>query len=381
MIKHILKTSIKDFAKNKILTIVNMTAIVLALVLITLASSWIYLNFSPVPPAEKAKSFYNISAVDQSGHWQSVTVTDCETISKAVPDGMVWYFGQAFIPVSVNRSNRKIDYRFGSADVNFWKALNFTFIKGGPFSETQFTNREYVTVVSERFANTYFGTTDALGKYFIYGKLSFKVVGIFKSLNITSQFIYDIYIPHSLLPKNAGHDVNPYFLSNNKQGINELESFLKKYKSIEGKDGMQLYATPYLTSLFDLKSNYEYWGVLLISFLLPILCFSNMFMRKMELKIPEMAIKRAFGATRKNIFLNLVADNVFYVGIAGIIALLIAHPLIGFAFNPTGSENLTADFLYLKFYLSTVVLYLAFGVLSAIRPAWKITGQSIISNI
>ena len=381
MIKHILKTSIKDFAKNKILTIVNMTAIVLALVLITMASSWIYLNFSPVPPAEKAKSFYYIRSVDQTGQWQSVTVTDCKTINKVMTNGMVWYYGQAFCPISVNRNNRNMSYHFGSSDFNFWKALNFTFIKGGPFSEAQFKNREYVTVVSEGFANTYFGTTDALGKYFIFGKLSFKVVGIYKSINTTSQFIYDIYIPHSLVPGNAGRDVNPYFISYNDQGINDLEIFLKKYKPTESKDGIQLYATPYLGSLFDLKRNYGYWGVLLISFLLPILCFSNMFTRKMELKIQEMAIKRAFGATRKNIFLNLVADNVFYVGVAGIIALLIAHPLIGFAFNPTGSESHGTDFLYLKFYLFTVVLYLVFGVVSAIRPALKVSSQSIISNI
>jgi ABC-type antimicrobial peptide transport system permease subunit len=106
-----------------------------------------------------------------------------------------------------------------------------------------------------------------------------------------------------------------------------------------------------------------------------------MFTRKMELKIPEMAIKRAFGATRKNIFLNLVADNVFYVGIAGLIALLITHPLIGLAFNPTGTESMDTDFLYLTFYLNTILLYLVFGVVSAIRPAWKVSGKSIISNI
>jgi putative ABC transport system permease protein len=136
-----------------------------------------------------------------------------------------------------------------------------------------------------------------------------------------------------------------------------------------------------LKSLFDFERNYTYWGALLVTFLLPILCFANMFTRKMEMKIPEMAVKRAFGATRKKIVLNLVFDNVFYVGIAGIIALLIAHPLIGFAFNPTGSESLATDFLFLKFYLVTILLYLVFGVVSAIRPAWKVSGKSIISNI
>jgi putative ABC transport system permease protein len=381
MIKHILKTSIKDFANNKILTIINMTSIVLALILITMASSWIYLSLSPIPPAEEAKSFYSIRAVDQSGHWQSVTITDCETINKTMKDGLVWYYGSAFSLVSVNRNNRKMDYRIGSSDVNFWKALNFKFIKGGPFSEAQFTNREYVVIVSDRFASAYFGSTDAFGKYFIYGKLSFKVVGVFKSINTTSEFIFDIYIPHSLIPENAGRHVNPYFLSNNSHGISDLKIFLEKYKSTDGKDSIQLYATPYLGSLFDLKNSYKYWGVLVISFLLPILCFSNMFSRKMELKTPEMAIKRAFGATRRDIFLNLVVENVFYVGIAGIIALLIAHPLIGFAFNPTGSENIDTDFLFLKFYLSTILLYLVFGVVSAFHPAWKVSGKSIISNI
>lgn len=378
MIKHILKTSIKEFVNNKALTIINLTAIVSALVLITLASSWIYLNFSPVPPAEKAKSFYRIES-DKLEH--GITIADCEAINTAMTNGMVWYFGQAFVPISVSRNNKNLSYNFSSSDFNFWKALNFKFIIGCPFTKAQLANREYVTVISERFANAYFGSTDVVGKYFAYGRLSFKVVGIFQSVPATGQFAYDIYIPHTLIPGNVGRNVNAYYLSYNDQGISDLEVFLKKYKRTEGDDEVQFHTVPYLNSLFDFERNYEYWGALFVTFLLPILCFANMFTRKMEMKIPEMAIKRAFGATRKEIVLNLVFDNVFYVGIAGIIALLIAHPLIGFAFNPTGSESLATDFLFLKFYLITILLYLVFGVVSAIRPAWKVSGKSIISNI
>jgi putative ABC transport system permease protein len=378
MIKHILKTSIKDFTNNKILTVINMAAIVSALVLITMASSWICLNFSPVPPAEKAKSFYRILS---NGKREDVTITDCETINKAMTNGIVWYFGGVFVPITVSRNNKNIKFNFGSSDFNFWKALNFKFINGGPITETQFLNKDYVTVVSEGFANTYFGSTDAVGKYFTYGQLSFRVVGIYKSIPATGQFTFDIYIPHSLLPENIGQNVNACFLSFNSQGIKDLEIFLKKYKRIESKDEIQLHTVPYLNSLLDFERSFEYWGAVFVAFLLPILCFANMFTRKMELKIPEMAIKRAFGATRKNIFLNLVADNVFYVGIAGLIALLITHPLIGLAFNPTGTESMDTDFLYLTFYLNTILLYLVFGVVSAIRPAWKVSGKSIISNI
>lgn len=378
MLKHILKTSLKDFTNNKILTVINMAAIASALVLITMASSWIYLNFSPVPPAEKAKSFYRIQS---NAKREEVTITDCETINKAMTNGMVWYFGQVFVPVTVSRNNKNIKFNFGSSDFNFWKVLDFKFINGGPITETQFRNREYVIVVSEGFANTYFGSTDAVGKYFTSGQLSFRVVGIYKAIPVNGQFTYDIYIPHSLLPESTGQNVNACFLSFNSQGIKDLEIFLKKYRRIEGKEEIQLFPVPYLKSLFDFERSSEYWGAIFVTFLLPILCFANMFTRKMELKIPEMAIKRAFGATRKKVFLNLVAENVFYVGIAGIIALVIAHPMIGYAFNPTGTDNLNTDFLYLKFYLLTILLYLVFGVVSAVSPAWKVSGKSIISNI
>lgn len=378
MIKHILKTGIKDFSNNKILAIINLTAIVSALVLITLALSWIYLNFSPIPPAEKARSFYRV----EPDNWDfGVTIADCEAISKAMTNGMVWYYGSAFVPISVSRNDQNIKYNLSSADFNFWKALNFRFVQGGPFTEGQFNNKEYVTVVSEGFANTYFGSTDAVGKYFTYGRLSLKVVGVYKSVPVNGQFVYDIYIPHTLIPGNAGRNVNAYFLSYNDQGIKDLEIFMKKYKRTKGNDEVKFHTVPYLKSLFDFERSYSYWGVLFVAFLLPVLCFANMFTRKMELKIPEMAIKRAFGATRKKVLLNLIFDNVFYVGIAGTIALLIAHPLIGFAFKPAGSENAATDFLFLKFYLVTILLYLIFGVVSAIRPAWKVSGKSIVSNI
>ncbi|HEX2919707.1 MAG TPA: ABC transporter permease [Bacteroidales bacterium] len=378
MIKHILITSIKDFTNNKSLFIINLVAIVLALVLITMASSWIYLSLNPISPIEKAKSFYQIRAFDETGIRQSVSLEDCEIINRSVKNGFAWYYGQLFSLVTVNRNNNRIDYRITSTDANFWKALNFKFLKGGPFSEDQFRNKEYVVVMSERFANAYFGSTDILGMSFIYGKLNFKIAGIFRSNHTESEFKFDLYVPHSIIPEDAGKDVNAYFLINNKEGKNELEFFLKKYKPTGGN---QISTVPYLSSMLDIKNNLHFWATLLISFLLPILCFSNMFTRKMELKIPEMAIKRAFGASRKYVFINLVAINVFYVLIAGVLAMMMAHPLIGFAFNPTGSASIETGFLFLKFYISTILLYIVFGVVSAIHPAWKVSGESIISNV
>jgi putative ABC transport system permease protein len=363
------------------LFIINLTAIILALILITMASSWIYLSMNPISPAENAKSFYQIRAQDETGNRQSVTVKDCEIINNTITGGCTWYYGQAFALVPVNRNNQKVDFRITSTDPNFWKALNFKFINGGPFSEDQFRNREYVVVVSDRFANAYFGSSDVVGANFIYGKLSFKVVGIFKSNPATSEFKYDIYIPHSIIPEQSARNVNSYFLSYDKESIHELDIFLKKYKPVYRNENYRLDTTPYLSSMLDVNDNFEFWVVLIISFMLPILCFSNMFTRKMELKIPEMAIKRAFGASRKDVFINLVASNVFYVLISGFPALLIAHPLIGFAFNPTGSESIDTDFLFLKFYITTILLYIVFGVVSALHPAWKLSGKSIISNI
>ena len=231
MIKHIFKTGKKDFAKNKTLTIINLTAIVLALVLITLASSWIYLSSSPTPPAENADRFMWINASVPSHDRVSVTSQHCEIINKASLNGFVWFFGSEFSFLTLNRNNKKVDYKIGSTDLNFWKALNFTFIKGNSFTEDQYKNREYVVVISDRFANAYFGSTDVLGKNVDYGKFRFKIQGVFKSINIKHYFAYDIFIPFSLIPEEyrANMPVNACFFANDKQGFNDLENFLKKY--------------------------------------------------------------------------------------------------------------------------------------------------------
>jgi cell division protein FtsW (lipid II flippase) len=84
MIKHILITSVKDFTSNKTLFIINLVAIVLALVLIRMASSWIYLTVNPVSPVEKAKLIYHIRAFDKTGDRQSVSVEDCEIINNTI---------------------------------------------------------------------------------------------------------------------------------------------------------------------------------------------------------------------------------------------------------------------------------------------------------
>ena len=380
--RHIIKVGKKDFSRNKILNTINLLAIVSALILITLASSWTYLTFSPITPADNAKNFYWLEARDQSGKWKSVTVEDCEKIEHSVQNGYVWFWGQRFILLTLNRNNKKVSYKITSTDLNFWKALNFDFIYGSPFSEEQYNNREYVTVISDRMAKAYFGTTEVVGKYFVYGKFRFKVQGVFKAVTLNHYFTYDIYIPHSLMPESAASDINPIFVANDKQGFTELDIFLKKYnKSNNNESGSEIYTTPYIFPILHPSRDHEQLGSLLAAFILPILCFANLFTRKMELKIPEMAIKRALGATRVNIFMNLITENLLYISIAGIIALVIAHPLIGFAFNPTGTERIATDFLTFRFYLFTLLLYLLFGIFSALRPAWEVSGRSIISTL
>lgn len=377
MVKQQITAAIKTFKKNKLLTIINMIAIVLALVIITITSTWMFLKYMPSAPAENAKNFYQLKAEDEKGQWQSVTTDDCDLINKSSLNGYTWFYSERFSLIELNRNNRKQDFKITTSDYNFWRALNFNFLVGKAFTREQFENKEYVAVISEKMAIEYFGHSNVVGESILYGSFSLKVQGVFEPINIMHDFSFDIYIPNSLIPQKTS-DVNACYYAINEQGKKELEIFLKKYSQGNKR---KLKASSFLKSPFAPGDDYVYLGAMLVAFLLPIISFANLFMRKMELKLPEMALKRAFGATRQKVFLALVIENTFYVALAGVFALFISHPLMGFTFNPSGSGTLSTHFLGMHFYLYTVILFVLFGVFSAIKPAWKVSGKSLISSI
>ncbi|TKG95782.1 ABC transporter permease [Puteibacter caeruleilacunae] len=382
IIKQIVKISGKEFSRNKLLSIINMAAIVMALILITMASSWAYLTYSPVAPITHANNFTRIYAHDEKGKFLSLTEQQCETINKADLGGYVWYYGRVFSLLGLKRNGKSIDYRFTTAETNFWKALTFEFIEGGPYTQEQYNNKEYVAVISDRLARDYFGSTAVVGKYISYGVFQFKVTGVYKAVHVSQELHWDIYVPHSLVEGIIKNRIETVFHAQQKDAKDNLLRYLDRLNKQNEEGSKITFSTkPYLTSIFDPSSDYVHLGALIAVFLLPIFCFANLFTRKMEIRLPELGIKRAFGATRLDIFLNLILNNILTIGIAAIIALAIAHPLIGFAFNSTGSENIGTDFLHLRFYLYTILLYVLFGIFSALRPAWIVSRRSLVSTI
>lgn len=367
----------KAFCENKILSVINICAIVLALIVITMTASFVYLKYGATPPASNARLFYSLRAEDQKGNWSSFTVEDCKAIDESVDSGFTWFNGRAFGLLSLSRDNRKEDFRIRTTNSGFWRALDFNFTFGKPYSEKQYDDRESVAVISEKLAKAYFGELDVVGRTLIYGSAKLRVLGVYKPITVMHDFAADIYVPHSLM-NSQNNKVNAFFYAEETNGESDLNVFVNKYNS----DNKRIFSyRPFITSIFSGDDDYMYLGLILVAFLLPIFSFASLFSRRMETRLSEMAIRRAYGATRKKIFFSLVTDNILSVVIAGFAAIILARPLIGLAFNPSGTGTLSTDFLSLHFYLITIFLFSLFGVFSAIRPAWRVAGKSLITTI
>jgi putative ABC transport system permease protein len=83
-------------------------------------------------------------------------------------------------------------------DGNFWRILDFQFIEGGPFTETDVKDHRMVAVINETTRQRFFGGQPALGKSLEVDGQRFTVVGVMPDVPILRLVPFgDIWVPHT----------------------------------------------------------------------------------------------------------------------------------------------------------------------------------------
>ena len=140
------------------------------------------------------------------------------------------------------------------------------------------------------------------------------------------------------------------------------------------------------------------WGGLLIVFLIvPALNLSGMIAGRMDGRLPEMGICKAFGATRRYLLRQVLNENLVLTLIGGCLGLLISwsvlvagrHWVFDF-FSPgfyiftenTDDVLLTGEMLFSPWiFLSAFLVCAVLNVASAMIPAWNALRTEIVYSL
>ena len=307
-------------------------------------------------------------------------------------------------------------------DHNFWRVFPFRFVGGKPFTEADWQSGIYTAVITETLSRKVFGTTEAEGRYINLDFRPYRVAGVVKDASmITSSTYADMWIPYTLMPdyqREVGEEntVGPfkaYLLAPSsatkdiEQVRREAQENVRKYNSsmpenVEFSISSQpdlywqsLFRTGYMDINF-LRIGMIYGLIFLVLLIVPAINLSGMTDSRIERRLAEFGVRRAFGAHNIQLLRQILYENVCFSLMGGLIGLLWSYLFIIFGRSwimqigqnisflpPEGTEVIITPGMLLNIPVFLIALALCFlmNFLSAFVPAWRASKREIVYSI
>ncbi len=315
----------------------------------------------------------------------------------------------------------KIKSRF--VDANYWRVFNFRFLAGKPFSDADYASGLDVAVITESLAKKFFASSDvAVGQNVEYGFKPYRVVGVVKDvsyvlddtyaqiwINFTSDEDYDegwnerggmmgtiskvFLLARSVSDfKTINNEVNERVRLYNAQGPEWRADFLGQ----PDKRGTAI--NRFASNIKPNMKKIRIQNILIVFLLLlvPAINLSGMNGTRMEHRLSEMGVRKAFGASRSKLVNQVLTENLLLTGLGGLAGLLLSYLVIFFTKNwildlgkifaepifEGASVNFSMSMLFnLKIFVIVLLACLAMNILSALVPVYRSLRKSITDSL
>ena len=292
-------------------------------------------------------------------------------------------------------------------DATYWKVFDFRFVSGAPFNEETFASAMPVAVLSDRIAREYFGTTDVVGETIQLDFIDYKVHGVVRSVSEAVPEAYgEIWIPFSvnkaIMSTNSsangvGGNLQVYILARSSADFEAIRQETKSLVSTfnTGQEYQtEIWKQP-ITSLQQMfyyvpldRMHGNFSGMLSLAalfLLLPVFNLLAIISSQMKKRQPEIGIRKAFGATTKDIIGQVLSENFIITLIGGIIGLILSVLFFYIAKDSLLERNdVQLQFGMLVqplFFISTLLVCLFINILSSGVPAWRAARAEVINSL
>lgn len=321
---------------------------------------------------------------------------------------VTWYRGISKTPCNLSASNETFNYFVRPVAGNWFTFFDYEFVTGRPFTQEEYDARRRVSVVTERMALRLFGTTDVIGKEYQSNFSPVKVVGVIKDVNAIFQTAYaDAFVPFSL-------ENEDYYatwtegLGGIRMGLLKLASDVRtsdvRTEVQHRQDRLNSSTAEYAFEMKELYTHTEYTFfrgkdisaplvysmLLMILLIVPAINISGMTNARMQERVTEIAVRKAYGASRISIMTRLFSENLLTVFLGGILGYLLSCVLVWtgrvWLFG-SGEVELSGISLDGGLLLHPTLFILVFGVcivfnsLSVLFPVWMVTHRNIATTI
>ena len=414
--------------QNRLFTSIYIAATGLSIALVMTLFIIFYVKFAPIYPEYNRNSILTISTsmrVDKNneGNWS------CNS-------GVSYYFvseylqklkhAEAVATVETNNGTTlaskvgdkkavKTFLRYVNAD--FWQVFTFQFLAGRGFSPEEQEAVQPVVVLSESFARRIFAHSTPLGEKVFFNGKEFTVIGVVKDpSNATPYATADAWTP---ITHNASSFINKehmgfmggihaFMLASDKKELRrEVLDMIDRYNQQDSVYRHEFFGQPddYWMSTFRTGNNDEYgfsfWSlmknyifILIALIFIPALNLSGMISNRMDSRMSELGVRRAYGASSREIIRQVLWENLLLTATGSLLGLALSYLIIlttsdwilhlfDGVVTGSGSEiNVTFEMLFNPIVFGSALLFcVLLNLISALIPTVWALKHSIINSI
>ncbi len=432
MIKLYLKQAWALLKQNPLFSTLYIAGTGLAIAMTMLVAEIYYVQLAPVYPEQnRACTLYLTDVQFKIGQMQ----WNSSLSYNAYRDWMLPLENKELLSATYDSWNMESEYiqpedRSGDFSVQvkytdpaFFRIYGFRFLAGNPFTESDLASGIHVAVLADDVARRLFGTAEsAVGQTISLGFIRYRVCGVVRSASyLTPQSYAQVYMPYSVVPgyekdeyaqyPNIGNFEMTFLVKDDAQAdaLRAEITDLVRRLNLEHKDEWELEVWEQPTSHalsvfrsypaqeFDFWAKVRFFGlILLVLLLVPALNLSGLIASRMESRLPEMGVRKSFGAGRKRLLGQVMWENLMLTLLGGVLGLVLAWSFIyagrEWIFTlmqdyqkpiPEGVDAyVSGEMLFAPLvFLCAFVLCVLLNLLSALLPAWLSLRKPIVQSL
>jgi putative ABC transport system permease protein len=398
--RHIIKSTIHNFIRKPAINLINLLGLAVSLALVIILSVYCYSELTTDHFHKNGDRVYLFAQSEDRIHTTSLLK---EQVDLNIPniELTVRVAAANDSPVFQVDDKDPVSADLFFADDSFFCVFTYQSVFGDPI---QALKEPLTLVVTRPFAEKLFGTADAVGRIVKWNNdklLTVKAVvnppsrnSVFLFQAMTSVETKKILYPNPEEFSRWGW-TNYLTFMRLKEGINPVQvtsevvslvpetdrDYYQKAKLIPLK---KLYFTSSLTYFLHLGDKRKVLILVVVAALILVIAlvnFLNISSAQWLEKIRHTGVQKVLGAKRASIVANTLAQTLLFFLAALLIAVVLAVVLLPFIRNYTGINFSRALLLSPQFWLVSIAVTCAMGILFSLVPALRISSSNAVDNL
>jgi putative ABC transport system permease protein len=398
MLTNYLKLAYKVLLRRKFFTFVSLFGTSVTLLVLMIASAMLDHAFAPLVPEVRLDRTLHVTYMALRGpgnEWSGdpgygFLDKYCRDIPH-VERMSIFTHGHS---ISSFVGGQKVTSSLRRTDAEYWNVLDFRFVAGQAYGPSEVAGGSRVAVVTESAARNLFGDAAPMGRTFDAEGMTFTVIGVVRDVSRMRETAYaDIWVPMTTLPNEVWKtqlmgDFNAILLADSPRQFaairREFAARLPhvemtepdRYKTMSGSPRTRLesIAAEAVGTREDMPQTALFISLLaalaLLFMLLPAINLVNMNISRIFERVPEIGVRKAFGASTGHLVGQFIVENIVLTVIGGAIGFVLSLWALQVV-NASGWIP-HADFqMNPRIFLYGMGLSVFFGVLSGAYPAWR----------